>query len=274
MTTEHVLVTGGTGMTGRRVTRLLRERGAGIRVGSRSGSPRFDWHDRATWDPALEGITSVYLCYHPDLGFPGAGATVAAFAARAARHGVRRMALLSGRGESGSERAERAVRAEFPDLAVLRCAVFAQDFSESFLRGPVLEGTVALPAPDVPEPFVDLDDVAEVAARALTEDGHAGELYELTGPKAVAFAEAARLIGEASGRTVVYQEVPAEDFVAGAVAAGVAEEEARGLADLLGEILDGRNAEPADGVERALGRPATGFDEYARRAGAAGAWDR
>ncbi|WP_150238766.1 Rossmann-fold NAD(P)-binding domain-containing protein [Nocardiopsis quinghaiensis] len=274
MTTEHVLVTGGTGMTGRRVTHLLRERGAGIRVGSRSGSPRFDWHDRATWDPALEGITSVYLCYHPDLGFPGADETVAAFAARAARHGVRRMALLSGRGEPGSERAERAVRSEFPDLTVLRCAVFAQNFSESFLHGPALEGTVALPAPDAPEPFVDLDDVAEVAARALTEDGHAGELYELTGPGAVTFAEATGVLGRAAGRTVVYQEVSAEDFVAGAVAAGVPGDVAQGLADLLGEILDGRNVEPADGVERALGRPATGFDEYARRAGAAGAWKR
>ncbi|WP_017571443.1 Rossmann-fold NAD(P)-binding domain-containing protein [Nocardiopsis halotolerans] len=272
MNTEHVLVTGGTGMTGRRVTRLLHERGTGARVGSRSGDPRFDWHDPDTWDPVLEGITSVYLCYHPDLGFPGAGATVAAFAARAARHGVRRAVLLSGRGEEGAERAERAVRAVFPDLTVLRCAVFAQNFSESFLLGPVLDGTVALPAPDVAEPFVDLDDVAEIAVRALTEDGHAGELYELTGPRAVTFSEAALLLGGAAGRPVVHQEVSPEEFVAGAVAAGLPEEVARGSADLLGEILDGRNVRPADGVERALGRPAADFAGYVRRAGATGVW--
>ncbi|WP_160050910.1 MULTISPECIES: NAD-dependent epimerase/dehydratase family protein [unclassified Nocardiopsis] len=268
MDTEKILVTGGTGMTGRRLTRLLRERGTEARVGSRTGTPRFDWHDQKTWDPVLEGTTAVYLCYHPDLGFPGAGEIVAAFAARAARHGVRRMALLSGRGEPEAQKAELAVGAEFPGLTVLRCAVFAQNFSEGFLHGPVLEGTVALPAPDVPEPFVDLDDVAEVAARVLTEDGHAGELYVLTGPASVTFTEATRLIGEAAGRAVGYQEVSAEEFVSWAAAAGLPEDDARGLAALLGQILDGRNVEPADGVERALGRPATAFAEYVRRAGA------
>lgn len=274
MTTEHVLVTGGTGMTGRRVTRLLRERGADVRVGSRSGEPRFDWHEPDTWDAVLDGVTSVYLCYHPDLAFPGADATVAAFASRAARSGVRRAVLLSGRGEEGAARAENAVRAVFPDLTVLRCSVFAQDFSESFLIGPVLEGTVALPVPDVPEPFVDLDDVAEVAARALTEDGHAGELYELTGPRALTFTEATVLVGEAAGYPVACRQVPPEEFVAGMAAAGVPEEVAHGLTEMFGEILDGRNAEPADGVQKALGRPAADFAEYTRRAGADGAWRR
>lgn len=274
MTTRNVLVTGGTGMTGRRVTRLLREHGADVRVGSRSGRPRFDWHEPATWDAVLEGVASVYLCYHPDLAFPGADEAVAAFASRAARSGVRRAVLLSGRGEEGAERAEHAVRGVFPDLTVLRCSVFAQDFSESFLLGPVLEGTVALPVPDVPEPFVDLDDVAEIAARALTGDGHAGELYELTGPRALTFTEATRLIGGAAGYPVVCRRVPPEEFVAGAVAAGLSGEVARGLTELFGEILDGRNAEPADGVEKALGRPASDFAEYVRRAGAAGAWSR
>ncbi|NKY96960.1 SDR family oxidoreductase [Nocardiopsis alborubida] len=274
MTTEHVLVTGGTGMTGRRVTRLLRERGTDVRVGSRSGEPRFDWHEPATWDAVLEGATSVYLCYHPDLAFPGASETVAAFASRAARNGVRRAVLLSGRGEEGAERAEHAVRAVFPGLTVLRCSVFAQDFSESFLLGPVLEGTVALPVPDVSEPFVDLDDVAEIAARALTEDGHGGELYELTGPRSLTFTEATRLIGEAAGYPVACRCVPPQDFVAGAVAAGLPAEVAHGLTELFGEILDGRNAEPADGVEKALGRPAADFTGYVRRAGASGVWRR
>jgi uncharacterized protein YbjT (DUF2867 family) len=274
MTTEHVLVTGGTGMTGHRVTRLLRERGTGVRVGSRSGEPRFDWHDPSTWDAVLEGVTSVYLCYYPDLAFPGAIEAVTAFASRAARSGVRRAVLLSGRGEEGAERVEHAVRALFPDLTVLRCSVFAQDFSESFLLGPVLEGTVTLPVPDVAEPFVDLDDVTEIAARALTEDGHAGELYELTGPRALTFAEAARLVGEAAGYPVACRQAPVEEFVAAMATAGAPEELAHGLAELFREILDGRNVEPADGVEKALGRPATDFAEYARRAGASGAWKR
>ncbi|MGW8527253.1 MULTISPECIES: Rossmann-fold NAD(P)-binding domain-containing protein [Nocardiopsidaceae] len=271
-TNDTVLVTGGTGMTGRRVTSLLRRLGAHVRVGSRAGAPAFDWHDAATWDAVLDDVTSVYLCFHPDLAFPGAERAVSAFAARAAERGARRMVLLSGRGEEGARAAEEAVRRVFPGLTVLRCSVFAQDFSESFLLGPVMDGTLALPVPDVPEPFVDLDDVAEVAVRALVSDGHAGVLYELTGPEAVTFTEAARIVGGASGRPVAYLEVTEEEFVAGAVGAGVPVEVARGLAALFGEILDGRNSSPADGVERALGRPATGFDAYARRAARAGAW--
>lgn len=269
-TTEHILVTGGTGMTGRRVSALLAESGARVRVGSRAGEPRFDWHDTSTWDAVLDGVTGVYLCYHPDLAFPGAAETVAAFAGRAVAAGVRRMALLSGRGEKGAQDAEDRVRAAFPATTVLRCSVFAQDFSESFFLPPLLEGVLALPVPDVPEPFVDLDDVARVAVRALTGDGHGGATYELTGPEAITFTEAVRVVGEASGREIRFLEVSPEEFVAMAAAAGAPEELAHGLVGLLEEILDGRNREPADGVERALGRPATPFADYAR--GAAAAW--
>ncbi|GHC74959.1 NmrA family transcriptional regulator [Nocardiopsis terrae] len=276
-TTQRVLVTGGTGLTGGRITRLLAERGVDHRVGSRSGhpetgTPRFDWHSPDTWDGVLAGADSVYLCYHPDLAFPGAADTVAAFAARAAASGVRRMALLSGRGEPEAQRAEAQVRSVFPDLTVLRCSFFAQNYSEGFFLGAVRAGALALPVEDVPEPFVDLDDVAEAAVRALTEEGHAGELYELTGPRALTFAEAGRVLGEAAGRTVGFVRVEPEEFVAGAVAEGAPEELARGLVALCEEILDGRNVKPADGVLRALGRPATAFEEYAARAAGTGVW--
>ncbi|WP_249188188.1 NAD(P)H-binding protein [Nocardiopsis sp. MG754419] len=277
--TRRVLVTGGTGMTGRRLTRLLTERGVDHRVGSRAGhpptdTPRFDWHSPDTWDTALEGTDAVYLCYHPDLAFPGAGATVAAFAERAAAQGVRRMALVSGRGEPEAQRAEQEVRAHFPDLTVLRCSFFAQNFSEGFFLDAVRSGTLALPVADVPEPFVDLDDVAEIAVRALTEPGHAGELYELTGPRALSFAEAGGVLGAATGRPVAHLKVTPDEFVAGAAAQGTPEELARGLVALVQEVLDGRNVEPTDGVRRALGRPAGGFEDYAAKAAATGVWNR
>lgn len=278
-TTTRVLVTGGTGMTGRRITRLLTERGVDHRVGSRSGhpetgTPRFDWNATDTWDAVLEGVDAVYLCYHPDLAFPGAADTVSAFAARAASKGVRRMALLSGRGEPEAQRAEQEVRKAFPDLTVLRCAFFAQNFSESFFVPAVLSGTLALPVADVPEPFVDLDDVAEIAVRALTGEGHAGELYELTGPRALTFTEAGKVLTSATGRPVEYLEVTPDEFVAGAAADGLPEEVAHGLAALFSEILDGRSVKTADGVERALGRPATGFEEYTAKAAASGVWNK
>ena len=272
MTHERILVTGGTGMTGRSVSHLLAERGADVRVGSRSGTPPFEWHDSDTWDAVLDGVDGVYLCFHPDLAFPGAAEAVAAFAARAVERGATRMVLLSGRGEDGAQRAEEAVRAVFADLTVLRCAMFAQNFSEHILVDAVRAGTVTLPVPDVPEPFVDLADVAEAAARALTEDGHAGRLYEMTGPRSLTFTEAGALLGAAVGHPVVYLPVTPEEFVNKSVWAGVPAEVAQGLTELFTEILDGRNAKPADGVERALGRPAGDFGDYVARAAEDGAW--
>lgn len=278
-TAQRVLVTGGTGMTGRRVTRLLTERGVDHRVGSRSGhaesgTPPFDWHSPDTWDAVLAGADAVYLCYHPDLALPGAAETVTAFAARATEHGVGRMALLSGRGEPEAQRAEEQVRMVFPGLTVLRCAFFAQNFSEHFFVPAVLSGALALPVADGPEPFVDLDDVAEVAALALTEDGHAGEVYEMTGPRALTFAEVGEVLGAAMGRPVEYRRVGVEEFVAASAAQGIPEEVAQGLAALFGEVLDGRNTATTGGVERALGRPARSFEGYVADAAKADAWGR
>ncbi|MGW8437246.1 NAD-dependent epimerase/dehydratase family protein [Nocardiopsis sp. NPDC055879] len=264
---QRVLVTGGTGMTGRRVTRLLTERGVDHRVASRSGhqesgTPPFDWGSPDTWDAVLDGSDAVYLCYHPDLALPGAAETVTAFATRATEHGVRRMALLSGRGEPEAQHAEEQVRAVFPGLTVLRCSFFAQNFSEHFFVPAVLSGTLALPVADVPEPFVDLDDVAEVAALTLTEDGHAGEVYEMTGPRALTFTEVGKVLGAAAGHPVEYRRVSVEEFVAASAAQGIPKEVAHGLAALFGEVLDGRNTATTGGVERALGRPARSFEEY------------
>src|SRR4051812_34238204 len=190
--TDHapILITGGTGKTGRRVARALEQRGATVRVGSRSGTPRFDWEDRATWAPALDGACGAYIAFHPDLAVPGAADIVAAFARQARTQGVERIVLLSGRGEEEAQRAEQAVRAVAPGATILRASWFAQNFSESFLLDDVLAGTIALPVDGVREPFVDADDIAQVAAAALSDDGHAGELYEVTGPRLLTFTEA------------------------------------------------------------------------------------
>lgn len=276
-TITRVLVTGGTGMTGRRITRLLAERGVEHRVGSReghpaTGTPRFDWHDTDTWEGVLEGVDSVYLCYHPDLALPGAADAVSSFAARAADKGVRRMVLLSGRGEPEAQNAEQEVRKVFGDLTVLRCSFFAQNFSESFFVPAVVSGTIALPVADVPEPFLDLDDLAEAAVRSLTEAGHTGELYELTGPKALTFAEAGGILSEAAGHPISYLRVSPEEFVSAAAAEGLPEEVGHGLVALFSEILDGRNVNPTNGVERVLGRPATGFKEFTAKAAETGVW--
>ncbi|HEY5880276.1 MAG TPA: hypothetical protein VIU11_15315 [Nakamurella sp.] len=266
------LITGGTGRTGRRIADRLAARGLDVRIASRSARPPFDWYDPAGWPTALDGCAAAYLCFSPDLALPGADRIIASFTAQALRRGVRRFVLLSGRGEEGARRCEDLVLAASAEATVVRCAWFQENFSEHFLRDGVLAGRVAMPAGRVAEPFVGLDDVADVAAAALVDGRWAGRVLELTGPEAITFGRAADLLAVALGREVAYHDVTVAEFVDDVTAAGATPEEAQGLGWLVEQVLDGRNSGTTDTIERVLGRPATTFAEYARRAAAAGAW--
>ena len=267
------LVTGGTGKIGRRVVQRLAARGVPVRVGSRSGTPRFDWEDRETWPGVLYDAESVLVSYYPDLAIPGAMAAVRSFADLAVLSGVRRLVLVSGRGEEEAQRAEWVIRGTGTEWTIVRCAWFSQNFSENYLLEPLLAGEVALPAGDVPEPFVDADDIADVAVAALTENRHAGELYELTGPRLLTFAEAVAEIGEATGREIRHVPVSVDEYAAALDRAGVPPVYVSLLTYIFSEVLDGRNAHLTDGVQRALGRPPRDFRDYARAAAATGVWD-
>jgi uncharacterized protein YbjT (DUF2867 family) len=267
------LVTGSSGTTGGRVAKRLAERGVPTRLGSRSGSPAFDWADESSWPAVLDGVEAAYLVYYPDLVAPGAVDTIRRFAKVAVSSGVRRLVLLSGRGEEEAQRAEQALIESGADWTIVRCAFFAQNFSEKGFEEFVRAGTVALPAPEVGEPFVDADDIADVVVAALTEDGHSGQLYELTGPRLLTFAESVAEIAAAAGRDIDYLTISAEEFIAGLVEQGIPEEEATVFAEIFGTVLDGRNAYLTNGVQRALGRPPRDFTEYARAAAATGVWN-
>jgi uncharacterized protein YbjT (DUF2867 family) len=269
---ETTLVVGGTGKTGRRVVQRLRARALPVRPGSRQSDPPFHWDDRATWGPALLGATSAYVSFYPDLAVPGAAATVGAFAELAVESGVRRLVLLSGRGEEEALRTERAVQEAGGGWTVVRCSWFSQNFSESFLLEPVLAGEVALPVDGVQEPFVDAEDVADVAVAALTDDRHAGQLYELTGPQLLRFSDAVEEIARASGRPVRFVPVSVAQYASAMAEFGLPSDVASLMTYLFTEVLDGRNAQLADGVQRALGREPRDFRDYARRTAAAGVW--
>ena len=273
-TQQPILVLGGTGKTGRRVVQRLRARGRAVRIATRSGIPSFDWTDPATWPSALQGVGAVYVAYYPDLAVPGAVEVVRSFAELAVRSGIPRLALLSGRGEPEAERAEQAVRDTGAELTILRSTWFMQNFSEDYMVEHVRRGELRFPAGEVPTPFVDAEDIADVAVAALTDDRHVGELYELTGPRSLTFAEAAAGIAEASGRQVQYVPVSLEQHAAEAAAHGVPPEVVELLTYLFSEVMDGRNAAATDGVRRALGREPGDFSDYARRAAATGVWSR
>src|SRR5918993_5425575 len=212
---KMTLVLGGTGKTGRGVGEGLAKRGLPVRIGSRSAEPPFDWEKRDTWATALDGVSAAYVSYYPDLAIPGAPEAVRSFAETAVEAGVGRLVLLSGRGEEEAQSAEQAVREVGEEAGVewtiVRCAWFMQNFDENYLLEPILAGEVALPSGNVPEPFVDAGDIADVAVAALTEYGHAGEIYELTGPRLLTMEEAVGEIAKASGRKIRYVPISVEE---------------------------------------------------------------
>lgn len=269
---QTTLIIGGTGKTGRRVAMQLEARGLPVRIGSRSGSPPFDWQARATWAPVLRGVGSMYVAYQPDVAVPGAAADIRALAELAVESGVRRVVLLSGRGEEGARASERALQASGAEWTVLRAAWFCQNFSEGLLLPAVLGGEIAFPAGSITEPFIDCDDIADVAVVALTQPGHAGKTYELTGPRLLTFAEAAAEISRASGRDVTYVPVSKEAY-ASSLAEHLPADQVAFISDLFAEVLDGHNAFVTDTVERVLGRKPRDFAAYARDAAAAGLWN-
>ncbi|MGX5843346.1 NAD(P)H-binding protein [Mesorhizobium sp. ArgA1] len=271
-TSKPILILGGTGKTGRRLAERLTAQGVAVRIGSRSGSPRFHWEVPATWGPAMQGVSAVYISYYPDIAVPGAAETVGAFARLAVANGVTRLVLLSGRGETEAQRAEEMVKASGAEWTILRCAWFSQNFSEGFLVDSLLDGEVALPVGNVGEPFIDVDDIADAAFVALTEPGHVGQLYELTGPRLLSFADAVAEIAKATGRDISYVRISHDEFTAATAAHELPPEIAWLLNELFTEVLDGRNEVLTDGVQGVLGRAPKDFSAYATETAATGIW--
>ncbi len=271
MSQQPILVIGATGKTGRRVAAKLDALGHTVRRGSRRSETPFDWEAPETWQPALDGVGAAYVTYFPDLAFPGGVEKVGALAALAKEIGVERLVLLSGRGEHHARLGEEAVKAAGPDVTIARSTWFAQNFSEGYLRDPILAGVLPMPGGAIMDPIVDIDDVADVVVAALTEDGHAGETYELTGPRLMGWADMAEELSRAIGRPIWHVPISFQEFHANVAKSGD-EFVADVFTAIARETLDGRNQQVCDGVQRALGRPPRDFAEFAADAAKAGAW--
>lgn len=276
MTTHahEILVLGGTGKTGRRLVHTLRAAGKHVRAASRSGEVRFDWSDQDTWPTALDGASAVYLIAPED------PALAQVFVKRATEAGVGRFVALSGRGIEqvsadafqGMAAAEQAVRDSGAQWTILRPNNFNQNFDDDMWCPPLRHGRLALPIGSMPEPFIDAQDIADVAAAVLTTDGHHGQVYDLSGPRALTFEAAVATIAEAAGRPMRYVELTPEEYRAELLAEGFPEEAVRDLDGLFAVMRAGHFTEPGDGVRRVLGREPIDFAAYAARAAAAGAW--
>ncbi|MEM6915057.1 MAG: NmrA family NAD(P)-binding protein [Verrucomicrobiota bacterium] len=271
--TAPFLVIGGSGKTGRRVMERLKALGHEVRGASRSSSPSFDWNDDSNWNVVLEGVKALYVTYHPDLSVPGASDHIRALLGAAETQGVERIVLLSGRGEEEAQLCERLVLSSSIPATIVRCGWFNQNFSESFFRDLLLSGTLAVPNAHVGEGYVDADDIADVATAALTEEGHAGEIYQLTGSELLTFRDVAAIFHEVTGRELQVVDVSREEFVAGLEAAQLPEDLVQLVDYLFNEVLDGRNSSLGDGVQRALGRPPRDFRSFLQKAHLSGAFN-
>lgn len=276
---ETILVTGATGKVGRRLTARLREAGHRVRAVSRSTEIPFDWQDETTWAAALDGVTAVYLI-PPDEPIPAE-----AFVAAAERAGVRRLVAQSGRrihvlAEAagvgpeviGMYAAQEAVKASSLEWTVLQANNFNQNFSEGDMLPAILAGELFLPVEGTVEPFIDVDDIAAVAAAVLTEDGHHGKVYELSGPESLTFAAAVDAIVKATGLHIAFQVVSAEDYAAALRAENLPEDLVFFLDVMYRIMRDGKIGDVADGVEQVLGRKPVAFADWANRTAEAGAW--
>ena len=265
------LVLGATGKTGRRVAAGLAAKGIVVRAASRSATPAFDWNDEHGWADCLEGAKAAYINYPTDLPVADAPAAISAFVRQAKAAGLARLVLLTGRGEDVGRASEEPVKASGLQWTIVRSSWFNQNFSEGDLADLVKAGQLVLPAGETQEPFVDLDDLADVVVAALTESGHGGEIYEVTGPRLMTFGDIAFELSQALSRKVTYVDVPHQAFLNEMTDAGVPRPAVELMDYLFGTVLDGRNAYLADGVSRALGRAPKDFTAFAREA-ADGAW--
>ena len=272
MQTPPVLVIGSTGKTGSRVVSRLEDRGVAVRRGSRQSNVPFDWEEPASWASALRGVRQAYVTYFPDLAFPGAVEKLEAFTKSAAASGLEHLVLLSGRGEHHALRGEEVVRKSGIPFTLVRAAWFAQNFSEGYLHEPVRAGVLPMPGGMIAEPIIDVDDIAEVVVAALTDARHIGAPYEVTGPRLMTFADMAAVISAQRGRDVRHMPITFEEFHANVAASG-GDFVADVFTAIARETLDGRNAHVSDGVERALGRKARDFADFAAAAAARGAWN-
>ena len=271
MQSQPILVVGANGKTGSRVVSRLEQKGVAVRRGSRNADISFDWEAPETWAPALSGVSKAYVTYFPDLAFPGAVEKLEAFTKVAKTTGLEHIVLLSGRGEHFASMGEDVVRNSGLPFTIVRAAWFAQNFSEGYLRDPILGGVLPMPGGEIAEPIIDIDDIADVVVAALTEEGHLGERYEVTGPRLMTFAEMAEVLTTALGRPIQHLPISFEDFHANVAASGddfVADV----FTQIARETLDGRNEYVADGVERALGRKPRDFADFASAAASRGVW--
>ncbi len=274
MKQEKILVIGGTGKTGRKVAKKLNSLGHSVRIGSRNSSPSFDWEKPETWKDPIEGMDKIYITFQPDLAVPGAQKAIKGLIEEASRANIQKLVLLSGRGESEAELCEQLVVDSGIAYTIVRADWFNQNFSEGLFTEAIKVGKVAVPKANVPIPFVDTDDIADVAVTSLLNNTHDGKTYKLTGPDLWTFEDCIATIEKSLNRNIEFTAVSIDEYTEMLKAINIPDDFVWLVNYLFINVLDGRNSNTTDTIEKILGRPAKNFKEFAKEAALAGVWNK
>lgn len=271
---NKILVLGSTGKTGKRVASRLQKLHIPVSFGSRKAQPPFDWDDPSNWDTILTEVKSVYITFQPDLAVPRAADRIKQFTETAKANKVEKLVLLSGRGEKEAQTCEQIVINSGLEWTIIRASWFMQNFSEHFLLDSILNNEVVLPVVNATEPFVDTDDIADVAVEALIHKHHLFKIYELTGPELLSFKSATSQIAAALNRSINYTEVGIKEYVSMLKSYKVSEDFIGLIQYLFTEVLDGRNESVSNDVKKVLGRPPVSFSAYVDKTAKTGIWNK
>ncbi|WP_394746864.1 NmrA family NAD(P)-binding protein [Spongiimicrobium salis] len=273
MKTENIVVIGGTGKTGSRVAKNLKEEGYNVRVVGQKTNPALDWENPETYEAVLEGMDRAYIVYYPDLAVPGSRDAITALTEKAKAAGLKKVVLLSGKGETEAEACEEIVANSGLDYTLVRASWFNQNFSEGAFVDFVLDGVVALPMPEARIPFVDANDIADVVSKVLVDDSYNGQTITVTGPEMRTFEEVVGIMAEAIDRPLQFVPISIEEFKDGMRKAGLPDSYVWLFGYLFKEVLGNPdNQEVSHDVEKVLGRKPIDFTEYAAKVAAAGNW--
>jgi len=274
MKKDNFLIIGGTGKTGRKVVESLELLNQNVRIGSRSSQPAFDWNNEDTWGEALEGVDKMYITYQPDLAVPGAKQSIENLIVLAKKKNLKKVVLLSGKGEREAELCEQVVMSSGLNYTIVRASWFNQNFSESFFLEPIQQGFVALPQADVQVPYVDTGDIADVVVEALLHEVHDGQIYQLTGPTTFSFKEAVAEIAKATHRDIAFVPITIEEYVAAMKEHGVPADFVWLVEYLFTEVLgNSMVSEISNDIEKVLKRKPKSFVEYVHETKKTGIWE-
>lgn len=267
-----ILVLGANGTVGSKVVRALIERGETVKAATRKATPidgaeavAFDYQDPSTFCPALDGVDRIFVLTPSGHLDPVRLLTPIITAAGA--RGIK-IVLMSVIGVDADDsipyrQVELLLEKTAAPFVILRPNWFCDNFQNYWIEG-IRHGAIAVPAADGKTSFIDARDIAESAAAALTSDAFNGRAFNLTGPEALSYGDAAAILSRVTGKQITYTPVDDDTFVGILTGAGVPADYARFLASIFHPVREGWVAKPTGDVKTLTGHEPRSLETYAR----------